>query len=63
MRNSIQRHNAIMGVSCDAPQHLGIDSIVIRTKDVKMVAQGAWEKNGKTMLPSTLLLFWYTRRE
>ncbi len=32
MRNSMQRHNAIMGVSCDAPQHLGIDSIVIKAK-------------------------------
>jgi hypothetical protein len=28
----MQRHNAIMGVSCDAPQHLGIDSIVIKAK-------------------------------
>jgi hypothetical protein len=28
-----------------------------------MVAQGAWEKKGKTMLPSTWLLFWYTWRE
>jgi hypothetical protein len=56
----MQRHNIVMGVSCDAPQQLGIDSIVIRAKDVKMVAQGAWEKKGKTMLPSTWLLFWYT---
>jgi hypothetical protein len=47
MKNSMQIHNAVMGVSCDAPQHLRIDSIIIRAKDVKMVAQGVWEREGK----------------
>jgi hypothetical protein len=47
MKNSMQRHNAVMGVSCDAPQHLRINSIIIRAKDVKMAAQGAWEREGK----------------
>jgi hypothetical protein len=38
MKNSMQRYNIVMGMSCDAPQHLGIDSIIIKTKDVKIVA-------------------------